>query len=164
MASAHSKTKRIKFKHGITIQLDGDKFYLAGPPAGKNGETDGPGHAWIQGGNELIGLHYNLGPNRKPRFWTSKETSYQLLYFVSAIIDTWTAEKALDYKDRGYVHYHELIKISDGKPHPEKVVWLKHIAVTNFNLDGGPAPQLGHEVLPGVDLLFVPNGLEAYRP
>lgn len=81
----------------------------------------------------------------------------ELLYIVHAIIDTWSPEKAERYASRGYVHYHELVKVSDGSLHPTKVVWLKHTARTFFDLDGGPHPELAHYATPGVDFEFIPN-------
>jgi selenium-binding protein 1 len=60
--------------------------------------------------------------------------------------------------------HHELVKVSDGTLHPTKVVWLRHTARTSFNLDGGPHPELDHEVSPGVDHEFIPNGLIPYLP
>jgi hypothetical protein len=65
------------------------------------------------------------------------------------------------------VHYHEFVSTEDGKLHPDKVVWLKHTAVTSFTLDGGPGapnPPYEHAVTPGVDLLFPNNYMEPYDP
>jgi hypothetical protein len=83
---------------------------------------------------------------------------------VHGIIDTWSPEQAEQYAARGYVHYHELLKVSDGTEHPTKVVWLKHTARTSFTLDGGPHPELAHDVTPGVDYVFIPNGGMPYNP
>jgi hypothetical protein len=54
--------------------------------------------------------------------------------------------------------------VSGGTLHPSKVVWLRHTARTRFTLDGGPHPELAHDVAPGVDLEFVPNGMTPYMP
>jgi len=83
---------------------------------------------------------------------------------VKAIIDTWTPEKAERYAERGYVHYHELIAVSDGTLHPTKVVWLKHTARTTFTLDGGPATGKGIPMTPGVAYNFLPNWQTPYAP
>jgi len=156
------------FTHGIVVNVDGDDYYFAGAPDGPNGEYDIPGHFWVQAGpNQLVGKHYNTGPFGASQWWSSDAPDGELLYIVHAIIDTWTMEKAQHYASRGYVHYHELIKVSDGSLHPDKVVWLKHIATTSFTLDGGPGapnPPYEHEVTPGVDYLFPVNGLTPYPP
>jgi hypothetical protein len=76
---------------------------------------------------------------------------------VDGRIDTWSEAKAEWYADKGYVHYHHLVKVSDGMRHPTKVVWLKHTARTSFTLDGGPHPEFGHEVTPGIDFDFIPT-------
>ena len=57
-----------------------------------------------------------------------------------------------------------MVRVSDGDLHPELVVWLKHIAVRHFNLDGGPHPELAHNVSPGIDYEFIPNGMMPYAP
>ena len=62
------------------------------------------------------------------------------------------------------MHYHEMVKVSDGTHHPMKVVWLKHTARTTFALDGGPAPEFSHAVTPGVDYEFAPNWNMPYSP
>jgi selenium-binding protein 1 len=143
----------------------GVDYYLAGAPDGPNGETDIPGHSWILAGpGQLVGKHYNTGPFGAPQWWSSDAPDGELLYIVHAILDTWTAEKAERYVSRGYVHYHELVTVADGILHPTKVLWLKHIARTSFTLDGGPAPGFAHEVTPGVDYEFIPNGLTPYVP
>jgi hypothetical protein len=151
------------FVHGIVITVDGVDYYLDGPPDGPNGETDIPGHYWTMAGPEqLVGKHYNTGPFGAPKWWSSDADDGELLYIVHAIIDTWSEEKAMAYAERGYVHYHELVTVEDGTLHPSKVVWLKHIARTHFTLDGGPHPELSHEVMPGLDDEFVPNGMMPY--
>jgi selenium-binding protein 1 len=156
------------FVHGIVIAVDGTDYYLAGAPDGEGGAFDIPGHYWVLAGkNQLVGKHYNTGPFGASQWWSSDAPDGELLYMVHAIIDTWTLEKAEKYANRGYVHYHELITVSDGTLHPDKVVWLKHVARTSFILDGGPGapdPPYEHEVTPGVDYLFPVNGLTPYDP
>jgi len=75
-------------------------------------------------------------------------------HIVRATIDARSPAKAAQYARRGFVHYHELVRADDWDAsktltyHPTKVVWLKHIAVDSFNLDGGPHPEFGHQVTP----------------
>jgi selenium-binding protein 1 len=153
------------FVHGIVINVDGDDYYLAGAPDGPGGAFDIPGHYWTQAGpRQLQGKHFNEGPFGAPQWWSSDAPDGELLYVVHAIIDTWSPEKAQAFASRGYIHYHELISVADGSLHPTKVVWLKHTARTSFTLDGGPHPELSHEVSPGVDLEFIPNGMTPYNP
>jgi len=156
------------FVHGIIVNLDGEDYYFAGAPDGPNGEFDIPGHAWVQAGpNMLVGKHYNTGPFGAEQWWSSDAPNGEYLYKVHAIIDTWTQEKAEMYADRGYVHYHEFVTVTNGTLHPDKVAWLKHTARTSFTLDGGPGapnPPYQHEVTPGVDYLFPVNGLMPYNP
>lgn len=144
------------FVHGIVINVDGMDYYLAGPPDGPNGERDVPGHYWVQAGpRQLVGKHYNTGPFGESNWWSSDADDGELLYKVHAMIDMWSQEKAERYSSKGYVHYHELVSVQDGTPHPTKVVWLKHTARTRFTLDGGPAPQFAHSVRPGIDYEFI---------
>jgi hypothetical protein len=158
-------TDATSFTHGIVVPVDGTDYYFAGAPDGPGGAFDIPGHYWIQSGpNQLVAKHYNTGPFGAAQWWSSDAPDGELLYVVHAIIDTWTAEKAERYAAIGYVHYHELIRVSDGELHPTKVVWLKHIARTSFTLDGGPHPELSHSVVPGIDYEFIPNGLTPYTP
>lgn len=149
------------FIHGIVINLDGEDYYLMGPPDGPDGEKDIPGHYWVQAGpNQLVGKHYNeAGPFGLPpeKWWSSDAEDGELLYVVHGIIDTWDEAKAQRYTSRGYVHYHHLVKVLDGTMHPSKVVWLRHTARTSFTLDGGPHPEFAHYVTPGVDYEFMPN-------
>ncbi len=154
------------FVHGIVINVDGDDYYLAGAPDGPGGAIDVPGHYWVQAGrNKLVGKHYNTGPFGASKWWSSDAPDGELLYVVKGIIDTWSLEKANRYASRGYVHYHELVKVSDGALHPEKVVWLKHTARTSFTLDGGPHPPVpGLEMTPGVAYNFLPNYTNPYTP
>jgi selenium-binding protein 1 len=155
------------FVHGIVINVDGYDYYLDGPPDGPNGEKDVPGHYWVQAGpNKLVGKHYNTGPAEDPQqWWSSNAPDGELLYIVKGIIDTWSDEKAEQYESRGYVHYHELVRVEGGALHPTKVLWLKHTARTSFTLDGGPGapdPPYEHEVTPGVDYEFPNNYDEPY--
>ena len=152
------------YVHGIAINVDGDDYYFDGPADGPGGEKDIPGHTWKQvGANELSGRHYNTGPFDAAQWWTYGAKDGQLLYTVNAIIDTWDPDKARRYASQGYIHYHELVKVSDGTPHPTKVVWLKHRARKSFYLDGGPHPELAHYVRNGqIDYEFIPNWRMAY--
>lgn len=119
----------------------------------------------LAGKNQLVGKHYNTGPFGVESFWSSDAPDGELLYIVHAIIDTWTEEKAGEYAARGYVHYHEFIRVSDGMLHPSKVAWLKHTVRTTFTLDGGPhPPDPGIDVTPGVHYEFLPNGFVPYEP
>lgn len=166
LAIAATPTQAASFVHGIAIEVDGELYYFEGPPDGPNGERDVPGHTWAltDEANHLRGKHYNTGPFGAPQWWSSDAPDGALLYVVDAIIDTWTPEKAQAYASRGYVHYHELVRVSDGAFHPTKVVWLKHVARTSFTLDGGPRPDLAHAVTPGVDYEFIPNWSMPYIP
>lgn len=153
------------FVHAPIIMIDGEQYYLAGAPDGPNGGTDIPGHSWKQIDHKrLIGKHVNTGPFGMPKWWSSDADDGELLYIVYGLIDTWSKSKAKMYARRGFVHYHEFLRVTDGKLHPTKVLWLKHIAVTSFTLDGGPHPEFGHEVSPGVDREFIPNGMMPYNP
>ncbi len=153
------------FVHGIVLEVDGTDYYMAGAPDGPGGATDIPGHHWVAAGPAgVVGKHYNTGPFGAPQWWSSDAPDGELLYVVRGVIDTWTAENAAAYAAKGYVHYHELVAVADGALHPTKVVWLRHHARTTFTLDGGPAPQFGHEVSPGVDFEFIPNWATPYPP
>lgn len=170
------KGKNQGFVTGLIVPVDGVDYYLAGAPIPPDydgeGPTDVPGHYWVLvGKNQLVGKHYNTGPFGTPNGWSSGASDGELLYKVHAIIDTWTLEKAEKYASRGYVHYHELVRVSDGALHPTKVLWLKHTARTSFTLDGGPANWGGtgpipapylHDVTPGVDYEFPNNYLAPY--
>lgn len=166
LKSAHSKDAG--FVHGIEIEIDGEMYYFAGAPDGENGAIDVPGHYWVQAGkNRVVGKHFNTGPFGTPKWWSSDAEDGAYLYMVNGIIDTWSLEKAEAYYSRGYVHYHEFVSVADGSEHPEKVVWLKHTAVTNFTLDGGPGapePPYEHVVTPGVDFEFPNNSFMPYNP
>ncbi len=153
------------FTHAPVIDVDGEDYYLAGAPDGPDGAIDIPGHYWVQAGpRALAGKHYNTGPFGAPQWWSSNAPDGELLYVVHGVIDTWSEEKAQRYASRGYVHYHELVGVADQTLHPTKVVWLRHTATTSFDLDGGPAPQFAHEVTPGRDFEFIPNGFNPYAP
>ena len=153
------------FMHAPMIMLDGEAYFLDGAPDGPNGATDIPGHYWVLSGSDrLQGKHYNTGPGGAESWWSSDAPDGALLYRVNGIIDTWSMHKAMTYGERGFRHYHELVRMSDGEPHPTKVIWLQHIAVLHFNLDGGPHPELAHEVSPGLDSEFIPNGMMPYMP
>ncbi len=153
------------FEHAPVFIVDGEKYYMAGAPDGPDGATDIPGHKWVQAGpTQISGKHYNYGPGGASKWWSSDAPDGSMLYTVHGIIDTWSLEKAETYRSRGYNHYHEFLSVEDGSEHPTKVVWLRHIAVDSFNLDGGPHPELGHEVTPGIDFKFIPNGLMPYNP
>jgi selenium-binding protein 1 len=153
------------FERAPVITLDGEDYYLAGPPDGPGGANDVPGHYWVKSGpNMLVAKHYNTGPFGAPRWWSSDAPDGELLYIAKVIIDTWSTEKAEMYAARGYVHYHEFVSVADGSLHPTKVGWFKHIARTSFTLDGGPRPDLAHVVTPGVDFEFIPNYFVPYAP
>jgi selenium-binding protein 1 len=153
------------FTHAPVFNVDGEEYYMDGAPDGPDGATDIPGHNWVQAGpNQVVGKHYNTGPFGMPQWWSSDAPDGELLFIVHGIIDTWSKEKAASYAARGYVHYHELVSVNDGSLHPDKVVWLKHTARTSFDFDGGPHPELAHEVTPGVDYDFIPNGMMEYLP
>lgn len=154
------------FVHAPVVTVDGVDYWLDGASDGPGGAKDIPGHYWTQAGpNQLVGKHYNTGPFGTASWWSSDAGDGELLYKVHAIIDTWSVDKAASYASQGYVHYHELVEVSDGTTkHPTKVVWLKHTARTSFSLDGGPHPERAHEVTPGIDYDFIPNGGTAYSP
>ena len=153
------------FRHAPTLYLDGEAYYMAGAPDGPDGATDIPGHYWVLSGtNRVQGKHFNTGPGGAAKWWASGTEDGALLYMVNGIIDTWSKEKAMTYAEQGYLHYHEMVRVADGAFHPDLVVWLKHTAVRHFNLDGGPHPELAHEVSPGIDYDFIPNGMMPYMP
>ena len=151
------------FTHAPVIDVDGEKYFMAGAPDGPDGATDIPGHEWVQAGpNQVVGKHFNTGPFGASQWWSSDAPDGEYLYKVHGIIDTWSPEKAESYAARGYVHYHELVSVSDGTFHPDKVVWLRHTARTSFSLDRGPHSEFYHEVTPGVDYDFIPLGSMPY--
>ncbi len=151
------------FEHGITFALGGRAWNLDGAADGPDGETDIPGHSWLRVGNSrFIGLHVNTGPFGEAQWWSSDADDGALLYYVEGILDTWSEDKAQQYADMGFQHYHELVDAETGELHPDTVLWLRHVAVTDFDLDGGPAPEFAHEVTPGLDTEFIPNGMNPY--
>jgi selenium-binding protein 1 len=154
------------FVHGLVVDIDGEGYYFAGAPDGMDGAIDVPGHSWVQTGpDRVVGKHYNTGPFGMSNWWSSDAADGALLYNVHGIIDTWSVEKANFYFSRGFVHRHEFVSVEDGTFHPSKVVWLKHIAVTRFTLDGGPGapdPPYEHYVTPGVDFEFPVNAFMPY--
>jgi hypothetical protein len=154
------------FTHGPVINVDGEKYYMAGAPVGSDGATDIPGHYWRQAGpNQVVGKHYNTGPWGASQWWSSNAPDGELLYIVHGIIDEWTEANAKAYAARGYVHYHELIAVDGGAQHLTKVIWLRHTARTSFTFEGGPHPEHpARWVSPGVDYKFLPNGMMPYVP
>ncbi len=153
------------FERGIVVHVDGVEYYLAGAPDGPGGSIDIPGHSWVLAGpDRLVGKHYNTGPFGAPQWWSSDAPDGELLFVVHGVIDTWSDEKAEEYARLGFVHYHELVAVEDGTEHPTKVVWLRHHARTSFTLDGGPRPDLAHEVMPGIDFEFINNYFIPYVP
>jgi selenium-binding protein 1 len=165
LAAAVVSVSAAGFTHAPVIMVDGEAYYMAGAPDGPDGETDIPGHYWVQAGPKQVqGKHYNTGPFGASQWWSSDAADGELLYIVHGRIDTWSKKKAEQYAAKGYVHYHELLSVEDGSLHPTKVVWLKHTARTTFPLNGGPHPELSHNVTPGVDYNFVPNGMMPYTP
>lgn len=165
-AELKSANKDKGFVHGIVVEVNGTDYYFAGPADSPDGKRDVPGHYWVKAGKDkLVGKHYNTGPFGAPQWWSSNAPDGELLFKVDAIIDEWTEKKAEQYAKRGFVHYHELVEVSDGSLHPHKVVWLKHIARTTFTLDGGPMdPNPGFEMTPGVAYNFMPNWQMLYDP
>ena len=152
------------FVHGLVVDVDGVDYYLAGAPDGEGGAFDVPGHHWIQAGpRKLVGKHYNTGPFGAPQWWSPDAPDGELLYVVMGLIDTWSEEKAAIYLADGFTHRHEMVLVDDPTiMHPTKVLWLKHIARTSFFFDGGPNRDFDHEVTPGVDFEFIPNGFMPY--
>ena len=151
------------FVHGIVVNLDGIDYYMAGAPDGPGGAVDVPGHYWRQASSKLIlGKHYNTGPFGAAKWWSSDAPDGILLYNVKGVIDTWNAVKAKAYASKGFMHYHEFIRVDNGDVHPTKVIWLRHVAVLGFTLDGGPAPALSHSVSPGIDYEFIPTWMKPY--
>ncbi len=166
--SAHEKKPKT-FVHGITLKIHGQPYHFAGPPDGRNGASDVPGHTWLRvGKNRYIGKHFNTGPFGEASYWTSDAPDGELLYIMDAIIDTWSEKKSYDYFLRGYVHYHHLVHARTGRMHHKKVAWFKHVAVREFEFNGaGPLAFSGieaYQVMPGVDYNMAPNWNVPYRP
>ena len=115
-----------------------------------------------------IQTEVSIGPFGMASMWSSDAGVGTFLYKVDCIIDTWSMEKAEYYASKGYVHHHEFVSVADGTPHPTKIPWLKHTAVTSFTLDRGPKGQNGkippylHSVTPGIDWEFPQNGFMPY--
>ncbi|MDH5232221.1 MAG: hypothetical protein OEY38_19330 [Gammaproteobacteria bacterium] len=153
------------FERGITLNIDGDQYMLAGVADTDNGNTDVPGHSWAKvGKKKLIGKHVNTGPNGAASWWSSDAENGSLLYLVNGRVDEWTMANSIKYFMKGFTHYHPLLAVKDGSMHPTKVLWLKHIATQSFTQDGGPHPELSHSVSPGPDWQFVPNWNRPYTP
>lgn len=130
------------FVHAPVIMVDGEEYYMAGAPDGPDGATDIPGHEWVQAGpRQVSGKHYNTGPFGASQWWSSDAPDGSLLYIVHGIIDTWSPEKAATYLSKGYNHYHEILRVTDGSEHPTKVVWLKHTAFSSLPLTGDHSPN-----------------------
>lgn len=153
------------FERWPVVTLDGQDYLWAGAPDGPNGETDVPGHSWREAGQGgFVVKHFNTGPFGAPSWWSSDAPDGALLYIARVQIDEWTPEIADRYARRGYMHYHEMLNVDTGEAHPTLVGWFKHTAVRSFTLDGGPAPQLGHDVRPGIDREFIANWATPYVP
>lgn len=148
------------FVHGIALDIDGMTLYFKGPGS-VEGAIDVPGHTWVQTGSYRVkGRHYNIGPSGTPSWWATGEPNGILLFVVDGIIDAPPGELPEGredwLKDRGYVHFHELV-FSDGTTEYEDlVVYLKHTAVREFYFDGGPMAPM-YWVYPGIDYNFMPN-------
>lgn len=152
-----------QYVHAIKFKVNGEYYYLAGAPDGPNGATDIPGHYWLQTDKKsFLGRHFNTGPGGLPAWWSSDVADGALLYIVIGKIDTWSQKKADMYYAKGFTHYHEMVSVETGELHPEKVIWLKHVAATDFTLNGGPHPEYYHAVTRGVDYNFIPNGYVPY--
>jgi hypothetical protein len=152
------------YTHGTAFEIEGETYYMKGPGS-IEGETDVPGHTWVQAGDwKIVGKHYNVGPWFAPeglKFWAKDEDWGILLYKVDGIIDVppdeLTDAEESWYKDKGYVHIHEFVD-DGGDELEDYVVYFKHTAVLEFDFNGGPAaPGSNHDVDPGVDYEFIPN-------
>ena len=152
------------FLHGIALEIDEETWYFVGPGS-VEGSIDVPGHTWVRTGpNRVKGRHYNVGPWMAPAgapWWASEEPHGVLLFMVDGIMDVppegLTEEKMQWLKEKGYVHFHELVD-AEGNENEDIVVYLKHTAVREFYFDGGPmAPGSDHDVTPGIDYDFMPN-------
>ncbi|MDH5229928.1 MAG: hypothetical protein OEY38_07715 [Gammaproteobacteria bacterium] len=150
------------FIHGIKLNIEDELYYFRGPADGANGEQDSPGHSWVQFGNRLIGKIHNTGPFGEANGWSPDQADGALLYILEARIDSWNELKAAKYYAKGYTHYHRIVRVDNGEPHPQKVVWIKHVAVSHFYLVPRRRPELAHWVAPGIDFEFVTNWNQAY--
>ena len=153
----------IEYSRGLVYHLDGQDYFLDGPM--ENGARDIAGHDWsLRPDGTVDGRHFNTGPFGMPRWWSSDAEDGQLLYRIHGIIDTWSDQKAHEYHELGYVHYHELVTVEGRTRHPTKIMWTKHTAVGSFTFDGGPMPWHAHPVTPGVDFDFMHNHHFPYPP
>jgi len=160
MVYAHGDDEESSFTDTIVINIDDEDYTLEDMTEGAQGL---PGHEWLKiSDTEYFALHHNVGPDEADKWWATDTDNDELLYVANVVIDLWTAEKAEDYAERGYVYYRPLVHTEEGTRHPELVAWFQHIAIESFNLDGGPQPLLGHEVTPGIDMLFLPNWSTPY--
>ena len=158
---AHGEGEESAFTDSIVISIDGEEYTLENMTEDAQGL---PGHEWLKiSETEYFALHHNVGPNEAESWWATEAPNDELLYVVNVVIDTWTIEKAEAYAERGYVHYQPLIHVTDGTRHPEMIAWMQHIALDSFHLDGGSQPLLGHDVVPGIDRLFLPNWSTEYN-
>lgn len=154
---------RGRFERGVVLHLDGKDYFVKGPMI--DGKRDQPGHTWIDlGHGQLLGLHVNTGPLGAPSWWATGEPDGELLYIVQAQVDTWSERKLAFYRRQGFVHYHHLVTTDTNRPHPTKVLWMRHFAVRSFYFDGGPRPWLAHQVQPGLDRDYQPNAKFRYPP
>jgi selenium-binding protein 1 len=155
IAMPASASNNSGFSLGLIVEIDGEDYRWEPVPFAPT-DYDIVGHYWVQAGpKKLVAKHYNTD-----KAWSDDAPEGELLYIAQVLIDEWTPEKAARYASRGYVHYHEFLRVSDGEPHPTKIGWFKHIAVTNFTLKRGPV----HDVTPGVDYEFIPNWTTPYAP
>ena len=146
------------YSKGIIYKIDGKDYQIEGAPDTENGITELPGHDWRKIDNEnYVGRHFNTGPFGLAKWWSSDAEDGALLYVIHAVIDEWTQNKAYEYYRKGYSRFHQLISIETGTPHPSKGLWFSHTSVGYFNLDGGPEPESGHQVRPGIDYELGPN-------
>lgn len=151
MVFAHGEGEESAFTDSVVIEISGEDYTL---------DKGLPGHEWLQiSDTEYFALHHNIGPDEAESWWASEADNDELLYVANIVIDTWTAEKAEDYAERGYVYYHPLVHIEGEAYHPELVAWFQHIAIESFNLDGGPQPLLCHEVTRALICYSCPIGL-----
>lgn len=154
---AHEEDGGSEIVDDVTFMIDGEPYQLEGTT---DEQQALPGHEWLQvSETEYFARHHNIGPDEAESWWATEAVNDELLYVVNVVIDTWTPKKAEDFADRGYM----LSPLEDGTRHPEQVAWMQHIALTTFNLDGGPQPLLGHDVVPDINRLFMPNWSTTYE-
>jgi len=83
------------FVHGVVVNVDGESYYLDGPPDGPDGATDILRHYGVQSGpNRWVGKHYNTGSFGSPQWWSSDVPDGEMLYIVHGVIDTWSEEES----------------------------------------------------------------------